>query len=80
MTKYLFIIVSLLTLSACFHDDDETGVCVSSPAILGNTYCYNNFTSSECSDYSAQDVNGGSPWFFHAGQTCAERGLFEGSN
>lgn len=59
------------------------GACVSSPVSYTyfiSVYCYSNFDSSECADYSAQDINGGAPWYFYSGQTCADRGLNEGSN
>jgi hypothetical protein len=72
------MIATTYVLSGCSSSGGD-GVCVSSGAILGKTYCYNNFSKSECSDYDSQEVNGGS-WFFHSGQTCSDRGLDEGSN
>lgn len=76
----LMLVSAVVVIVGCSSGGGGTGVCVSSPAIFGNTYCYSNFDKSECDDYDAQDVNGGSPWFFHSGQTCADRGLSEGSN
>ena len=75
----MLLVTGVAVIAGC-GGGDSTGVCVSSPAIFGNTYCYSNFTKAECDDYDAQDVNGGSPWFFHSGQTCSDRGLNEGSN
>lgn len=78
MTK-LLPVVAIMMLCGC-SNDDETGACVSSPSdITGRTYCYSNYTSDECSDRNNQQVNG-ADWYFHGGQTCADRGLSEGSN
>ncbi len=60
-----------------------TGACVSDTVEFTfglRVYCYSNFSKGECSDYDAQQINGASNWFYHAGQTCGDRDLVEGSN
>jgi hypothetical protein len=49
------------------------GVCTACCGPGGQTYCKDNWTESECSEWSAMQVNGLS-WNFHEGQTCEERG------
>jgi hypothetical protein len=42
-------------------------------------YCYSNWTSDDCDNNDAENVNGAS-WTFHGGQSCSDRDLTEGSN
>ncbi len=78
LTFFAGLLISTTLITGCFHDD-ETGVCVSDFNNSNRQYCYSNFDKSECDDYNSQQVNGAN-WFFHGGQTCADRGLSEGSN
>jgi len=75
------LVAGVALLSGCAGGG--VGACVSSPVSFysfTSTYCYSNFSSTECSAYTTQDINGGAPWYFYSGQTCADRGLVEGSN
>jgi hypothetical protein len=74
------LVLAVLTSAGCGED---VGLCVSTPVEYTyglRVYCYgDNWTQAECSDYNAQRVNG-AEWFFHSNQTCADRGLVDGSN
>jgi hypothetical protein len=65
-------VLALLTvaLPSC---GDETGVCTACCGPSGRTYCKDDWTADECSDWSAKKVNG-LTWAFHGGQTCSGRG------
>ena len=52
------------------------GVCTGYSTIFNKTYCGDGWTASECAEWDAEGVNGAS-WYFHAGQTCEERGTPE---
>lgn len=81
MKKYILALCAgaIIIMSGC-SDSDGVGVCTGYSSSLNRTYCYSNFSSSECSEYDSLDVNGASPWYFYSGQTCADRDLSEGSN
>ena len=79
MKKHLIALGFITTLSGC-GSSDGVGVCTGYSSSLNRTYCYSNYTSTECAVYNNEDVNGASPWYFYSGQTCAGRGLNEGSN
>ena len=83
--KSLFVKSALLLtavlgmLAGCIGSDEGggTGACVSSPVSYSYgavTYCYDNWSSADCSNHDANQVNGAS-WTFYSGQTCADRGL-----
>jgi hypothetical protein len=57
-------------LSSC---GEETGVCTACCGPSGRTYCKDDWTESECQDWSQKKVNGLS-WTFHGDQTCEGRG------
>ncbi len=78
--KYMMLVLGVAVLSGCGGGGGGDGVCTGYRSSINRTYCYSNFSSSECSDYNSQDVNGASPWYFYSGQTCSDRGLNEGSN
>ncbi len=44
------------------------GVCDSTAR-----YCKDGWTEEECTEWNSMNVNG-EDWYFHDGQTCAERG------
>lgn len=79
----LLLGLSLATfLQSCSLFGDKTGVCVSDAVSYTyglRVYCYSDFDKSECAEYDDSEVNGAA-WFFHSGQTCADRDLEEGSN
>lgn len=78
----VFLLLLLLAVPACSLFGESSGVCVSEPVEFSfglRVYCQNNFDKGECADWDDEQVNGAS-WSFHAGQTCADRGLEQGSN
>ena len=82
MIKLIFfagLLLGATLITGCFHDEDETGACVSDISDLNIQYCYSDYDESECTARNTQQVNGVN-WFFHGGQNCADRGLVEGSN
>ena len=76
----LTLLTATLMMTGCPSDGGGVGVCTAYSPLTHATYCYNNYTKAECDDRSANDVNGADTWYFYAGQTCADRGLNEGSN
>lgn len=77
------VILIAFALTSCdWITGGGVGTCVSdvvSYSFGDQVYCYDGWDESECDAYDADNVNGAS-WTFHGGQTCADRGLSEGSN
>ena len=83
LTKKLgFSLAALFALlSGC--SGSGTGACVSSPVSYYSftaVYCYSNWDKADCDYNNANDIDGGSPWYFYSGQSCSDRGLTDGSN
>ncbi|NIM48481.1 MAG: hypothetical protein GTN62_02210 [Gemmatimonadales bacterium] len=64
-----------LAVAAC---GESVGACEGWSDVLNNAYCQDNFSKSECQEWDDLGVNG-ADWYFHAGQTCAERGFARAS-
>ncbi len=72
MILYVTLVVSTLVFAAgC----DVTGACAGWSDTLGSSYCYDDWYEDECEEWDAIGVND-ADWYFHAGQTCSERGSY----
>ena len=73
IVSFLFAVSTILILSSsCIKN--RTGVCYGYSNDYSSTYCYDDWTQEECDEWfnNFEDVN---VWFFHRGQTCADREL-----
>lgn len=66
---FALLIAGVLITGGCGDDSDDssTGACVATGGMVNE--CKQNWTSGECADWNAQQVNG-STWTFHSGATC----------
>jgi len=66
----LVALIAASTLSAC----GGTGACHGYSPTFDEDYCYDDWTEDECDEWDVEQVNAAA-WNFHAGQSCAERGV-----
>lgn len=67
----LGLCIIFISLSGC--KKNQTGVCTGYSSDYNTTYCKDGWTKEECEEWNALKVND-VDWYFHKGQTCAERG------
>lgn len=66
----LIAVLAVLVGVACGGD---RGACYGYSSILNKTYCYNDWSQSECANYNSQGVNGAS-WTLAPGEMCSDLG------
>jgi hypothetical protein len=64
-------IVAALTLAVMMLTGCGLGACTGYSSILNRTYCYDDFTESECEDYDIEEVNG-AHWTFYPDEFCSD--------
>lgn len=71
---YMYVAGTIFFVALCTNCGKiRTGVCTGYSAEYNSTYCKDGWTEEECDEWDDIGVNGVS-WYFHAGQTCDERG------
>ncbi len=69
--KVVFAAFFGLTVVGC---GESLGACEGFSDFLNASYCNDGWTSAECAEWDAMEVNA-ADWFFHEGQTCEDRGF-----